>query len=361
MNNRKIPHIPLFVKTHSKKGESPGTLTHIGKKKVEKPTITIWRYDESKCDETVLKDIKELPDLTKYKGVTWINVDGIDDTRLINTIGMQLNLHSLLLEDIVNTSQRPKIEEFEDCLFAVIKILHLQDENGHVGVEHISLILKDNIVVSLQEQPEDAFDPTGERLRKGLGKIRKSGADYLFYRLFDAVVDSYFAILNTMGDRIEDLEEDTMSEPSNEVMTRIYQLRQQVLFARKTIQPMRDVVGSLNRSESVLIQKKTRPFFRDLQDHAIQATDTADTYRELLANMLDNYLSVMSHRMNTVMKTLTVVSTIFIPLTFIVGVYGMNFHYMPELELPWGYPAVWGGMMLLTIVMLVLFKWKKWW
>lgn len=251
------------------------------------------------------------------------------------------------------------MEEYEDCLFIVLKMLHV-NEHTQFTLEQVSIVLKKGMVISFQEQPQDVFDPMRERLRLGKGKIRLLGSDYLAYRMMDSIIDGYFSGLEQIGDRIEEIEKELLEKPSDSVIQKIYSLRQQMLYLRKAVQPLRDVANQLQHGESSLIQENTAVYFRDLYDHTIQVIDAVDTYRDLLSNMLDNYLSLMSHRMNSVMKVLTIVGSIFIPLTFIAGIYGMNFKYMPELELTWGYPAVLGAMTGLAIVMLGLMRWKKW-
>jgi len=352
-----VVHIPSFLKTTSKQGASPGTLEHVGIQKVDDTHLALFQYSaESFVEESTirLKDIKE-----KSGTNMWLNLDGLHDTALIEAIGNTFGLHALLLEDILNTGQRPKIEEYEDCLFIVLKMLHV-NEHTQFTLEQVSIVLKQGMVISFQEQPQDVFDPMRERLRLGKGKIRHLGADYLAYRMMDSIIDGYFSGLEQIGDRIEEIEKELLEKPSDVVIQKIYSLRQQMLYLRKAVQPLRDVANQLQNGESLLIQENTAVYFRDLYDHTIQVIDAVDTYRDLLSNMLDNYLSLMSHRMNSVMKVLTIVGSIFIPLTFIAGVYGMNFTYMPELEWAWGYAAVWGIMISLALSMLGLMRWKKW-
>ncbi|MDA1209387.1 MAG: magnesium/cobalt transporter CorA [bacterium] len=352
-----IVQIPSFLKTISKKGAAPGTLTHVGLQKVKKTHLGIFRYGKNDCEEkqiTKTKDLQEKPNT-----VLWLNLDGLHDIALIEEIGTRFALHTLLLEDILNTGQRPKIEEYDDCIFIVLKMLHVTGDM-QFSLEQVSLVLKDHLVISFHEQPQDVFDPMRERLRKGQGKIRQLGADYLMYRIMDSIIDGYFSGLEHIGDRIEEVEKQLIDKPSDAVIQKIYSLRQQMLFLRKAVHPLRDVANQLQHGECDAIQENTAMYFRDLYDHTIQVIDAVDTYRDILSNMLDNYLSLMSHRMNSVMKVLTIVGTIFIPLTFIAGIYGMNFRYMPELEWAWGYPAVWGVMLTLTLTMLGVMKWKKW-
>ncbi len=357
----KVRLIPSFLKTTSKVGVAPGTLKHIGKKRVEKPRITMWVYDDKVCEEKVLATADECKALLRKDRVNWINVEGVHDSTIIESLGKQFGLHALLLEDILNTSHRPKIEEFEDCLFVVVKMLRYIPEEKRTNVEQVSIVLKDNLVLSFQEQPQDIFNPMCERLRAGKGKIRSSGADYLLYRLLDAITDGYFTVLEQIGEEIEAMEQQFLVDPDDAFVSSVYQIKREMLFIRKAIYPLRDVIGKLQHADSEFISDATAPFLRDVYDHTIQATDAVDTFRDLLSNMLDNYLSVMSHKMNSVMKVLTIIATIFIPLTFIAGVYGMNFQHMPELGWAWGYPMAWGVMITVVMVMVAYFKKKGWW
>ena len=356
---KQIISIPSFLKTSSKEGAAPGTLVHVGEQKMKTASITGWSYDNHTCEEQVDLNPALTKDIIKKNTINWINIDGVHDVKAIEQIGAIFGLHSLLLEDILNTGQRPKIEEYEDCLFIVLKMLHV-NENRQLSLEQVSLILKDGVVLSFQEQPEDVFDVVRDRIRKGKGKIRSRGADYLVYRLIDTVIDHYFSTLEMIGDQIEHVEQELIERPSDSVIQSIYSLRQQMLFLRKAVNPLREIAGDLQKEESGLMQEGTAIYLRDLHDHAMQVIDAVDTYRDILGNMLDNYLSLMSHRMNSVMKTLTIVGAIFIPLTFVAGVYGMNFEHMPELAWKWGYFVVWGIMIMMTVGMVVWFKKKGW-
>lgn len=352
--------IPSFLKTASKAGMAPGALQHIGKQKVENSQITLWTYDEKTYEEKTITNVEDCKQLINKDKMNWVNVDGAHDLNIIESLGKQFGLHALLLEDILNTTHRPKIEEFEDCFFVVVKMLRYIEGEKSVNVEQMSIVLKENLVLSFQEQSQDIFKPMCERLQAGKGKLRSSGADYLVYRILDAIADGYFTVLEKIGEDIELMEEQFLENPNDAFISSVYQMKREMLFIRKAIYPLRDVVVQLQRSDSPFISDTTAPFLRDMYDHTIQATDTVDTFRDLLANMLDNYLSIMSHKMNAVMKVLTIIATIFIPLTFIAGVYGMNFKYMPELEWPLGYPVIWGVMITVVIVMVAYFKKKRW-
>ena len=350
----------LIKKISKKIGLSPGTLSFVGKKKIEKTTISILDYDQEKFDEKEAKKIEECFPFKDTPTVTWLNIDGLHDTEIIDKIGKHYDIHPLVLEDILNTGQRPKIEIFDDYIFIVIKMLTFDEKEFKITSEQVSIILGKNFVISFQEQPGDIFNPLRERIRKGKGRIRKMNSDYLTYALLDIVIDYYFNILEKVGEKIEDFEEDLMIEPKSDTLNEIYRLKREVLFLRKSVWPLREAVSKLERSESSLINKKTVPYLRDLYDHTIQVIDTVETSRDLLSGMLDLYLSSVSNKMNEVMKVLTIFAAIFIPLTFIAGIYGTNFEFIPELKWHFGYFAMWSVMIIIGGVMLFYFRRKKW-
>jgi len=350
-----------FIKKRSKKvGLPPGTLVHIGEKKTEKVRISLIDYDEANFEEKEIKTVEECFPFKDKTTITWINIDGVHDIKIIEKIGKHFDLHPLILEDIVNTGQRPKIEDFEDYIFIVLKMLYYNEKKDEIQTEQVSLILGSNFVISFQEREGDVFNPIRERIRSGKGRIRKMGADYLTYALIDTIVDSYFIILEKLEEKIESMEEELVTNPTPETLQAIHHLKREMIFLRKSVWPLREVVSLLERGESVLIHESTRIYLRDVYDHTIQVIDTIETSRDMLSGMLDIYLASISNRMNQVMKVLTIIATLFIPLTFIVGIYGMNFGYMPELESPWGYPVVLLVMAGIGILMLVYFKRKKW-
>jgi magnesium transporter len=264
------------------------------------------------------------------------------------------------MEDIVNTEQRPKLEDYDDYLFVILKMLYSEGENHVIQHEQISLIVTPSVVLSLQEKEGDVFDPVRQRIRKGKGRIRKSGTDYLAYVLIDTVVDHYFKVFEEIGIKIEELQEKVLANPSTEILQSIQNLKREMIFIRKSIWPLREIISGLLRSESVLIKEDILPYLRDVYDHTIQVIDTAETFRDMLSGMLDIYLSSLSNKMNEVMKVLTIMATIFIPLTFIAGIYGMNFEFMPELKWHWSYPALWVILITIFVVMVFWFKRKKW-
>ena len=350
-----------FMKRFSKKvGLSPGTLVYIGEKKTERTRIRVIEYDEQHIEEKDLDTIEECFPYKDTPGTTWINIDGLHEISVIEKIGKHFNLHPLVLEDILNTDQRPKMDDHEEYVFLALKMLTYDDVEHHLNMENISLVLGSSFVITFQEIEGDIFAPVRERLRKGKGRIRKGGADYLAYALIDAIVDHYFVLLEKIGDKVEFLEEELITDPSPQTLHTIHQLKRELIFLRKSVWPLREVIGTLERGEVGMIQHKTTIFLRDVYDHTIQVIDSVETLRDMVSGMLDVYLSSVSNRMNEVMKVLTIIATTFIPLTFIAGIYGMNFKYMPELEWHWSYPLLWLLMVGLFIIMLLYFRRKKW-
>ena len=341
-------------------GLLPGSLVHVGEKKTDKIRITVIDYDEKEFQEKEINTIEECFAFRDTSTVTWINIDGIHDVEIIEKIGSHFGFHPLMLEDIVNTSQRPKLEDFENYIFIVLKMLYFDEKEGEINAEQVSLILGSNFVISFQEKEGDVFNHIRERIRSAKGRIRKTGADYLAYSLLDAVVDNYFLILEKSGEKIGAMEEKVVANPTPQTLQIIHQLKQDIIFLRKSVWPLREVVNVLERSESKLIRKTTHIFLRDVYDHAIQVIDTIETFRDTISGMLDIYLSSVSNKMNEVMKLLTIIATIFIPLTFITGIYGMNFKYMPELGWRFGYAMVWFVMGIIVLIMIVYFKKKRW-
>jgi magnesium transporter len=353
--------MPRLLKKRSvKTGLPPGALVHVGEKSAEEVRITCIAYDEAHFEEKEVETIDACLALAGKSGVTWINADGIHQVEILEQLGDCLEVHPLILEDIVTTDQRPKIEDFDTYIFVVLKMFQYDGRGGDIGMEQISLILKRGLVVSFQEKPGNVFEPVRERIKNGKGRMRKMGADYLAYALLDAVVDNYFIVLEEIGEKIEFLEEKLIANPRPETLQTIHDLKRDLALLRKSVWPLREVVGSLERRESPLIGEAIAVYLRDIYDHTIQVIDTIETFRDMLSGMLDIYLSSVSNRMNEVMKVLTVITTIFIPLTLIAGVYGMNFKYMPELEWPWGYPMVCLVMLTIAAVMLVYFRRKNW-
>lgn len=356
-----------FVKRASEKfGLPPGTIVHVGDKRTETIKITLMDYDKDHCQIKEIKDIEEVFSFRDSPTVTWINIDGIHDVTIIERLGKHFNIHPLVLEDILHTTQRPKIEDFEGYIYIVLRMFYnidKEDENDtdpEAISEQVSLILGSNFVISFQEAGGDTFDPVRMRLKSSKGRIREMGADYLAYALIDSIVDNYFVILEKMGERIELLEDELLDYPGPETLEKLHVLRNEMIFLRKSAWPLREVSNSLLREESGLIARTTQIYIKDIYDHTIQVIDTIETYRDMLSGMLDIYLSSISNRMNEVMKVLTIIATIFIPLTFLAGVYGMNFQYMPELSWKWGYPGLWLIMLSIGVFMFFYFRKKKW-
>jgi magnesium transporter len=349
------------LRSRSKKvGMPPGSLVFVGERKVDRVRISYMDYDAKDVREGYVESIDECFPFIDEPTVTWINVEGLHDVSVIEKIGERFNLHPLLLEDVVNTAQRPKIDDYEDYLFIVMKMFMYDQKAEEITSEQVSFILGPHYVIMFQERRGDVFNPVRQRIETGKGPMRKMGADYLAYALIDAVVDSYYSVLEKVGEKIEEMEENVVRYPVPETLQEIHNLKRNLIMLRKSVWPLRDVANSLARGESKLISKKTIVYLRDVYDHTIQAIDTIETFRDMTSGILDIYLSSISNRMNEVMKVLTIIATIFIPLTFIVGVYGMNFVHMPELGLAWAYPLVWVVMLIIGVLMMIYFRRRKW-
>jgi magnesium transporter len=350
----------IVKKKSQKAGLPPGTLVHTGDKKVEKATISLIAYDQSSASEIKLESLDEWTPKPGEGAVIWLNVTGVHDLDIIQRVGTIFDLHPLLMEDIVSTDQRPKMEDYEQYAYVTLKMLYFGKNDTEIVSEQVSIILGKNYVLTFQEQAGDVFDPVRERIRSGKGRVRNLGSDYLVYALVDAIVDNYFVILETIGERLEDLADAVVAAPSVKALETIHDLKRELVYLRKAVWPLREAINGLYRSGTELIAETTGPYLRDVYDHTIQIIDAIESFRDLLSGMLDIHLSNASNRLNQVMKVLTMIATIFIPLTFLAGVYGMNFRYMPELEWRWGYPMVWLIMLGLGVTMLILFRRKRW-
>jgi magnesium transporter len=334
-------------------------------KLTEKPKITVIDYDEKHFHEAELKEVAEAFVFKQKPTVTWINIDGLHQADVLEKIGSCYGIHPLVLEDIL-TDQRPKIEDYDDYIFIVLKMLYY-DENGDnelgdskLDMDQVSIILGPNFIISFKEKEVDVFNPLRERLRTAKGKVRKQGADYLAYSMIDSIVDHYFVIMEKLGERFEDLEDAVVANPEPGILPTIYNLKRDMLFLRKSVWPLREAISKMQRTDSPLVSESTKFYLRDVYDHTIQVIENIETFRDMSASLLETYLSSLSNKLNEVIKVLTVISTIFIPLTFLAGLYGMNFRFMPELESPWGYPAVLILMFLVVAVMLGYFRKKEW-
>ena len=347
-------------KRSGKAGLPPGTLVHIGTKTEIPAQVTLITYNETAFDSKDITDVQDCLLIKDGPGIRWLNIKGVSDTALVERIGNCLGLHSLMLEDIVNTDQRPKAEEYDGHMFVILKSLGYDDAAGSVRTEQVSLVLGKNYVLSFLERETPALNAVLERLKQGKGKMRKSGADYLAYAVIDSIVDNYFYLLEKTGERIETLEDRLIKDPTPRMLTAINDLKREMIILRRAVWPLREVINGLQRDGEELISHETGLYLRDVYDHTIQVVDTVETFRDMLSGMIEIYHSSVSNKLNVVMKVLTVISTIFIPLTFIVGLYGMNFKYMPELDWKFGYLFVWGIMIAAAAAMVLAFRKRGW-
>jgi len=347
--------MPAFKKRSPPPGSVPGALAI--PKGAPPPKIRAFSFDAEHVEEHDVQDVEELARLRSEQRVLWVDVQGLGDERVLRRIGEIFELHPLLLADVVNVPQRPKIEEYDNVHLIVMRCIEWNGRGPEP--EQMSIVLGKQFVLSIQERPGDPFDPVRARLRSG-GSIRRMKADYLAYTLIDTVVDGYFPLLERLGEDLEKLEEAVVGEPHPKELERIHRTRRQLVMMRRAIWPLREELAALARTESAAFSRPVRVYIRDTYDHAVQAVDVVETYRELTSSLMDVYLSSVSQRTNDVMKVLTVVTSIFVPLTFIVGVYGMNFEHMPELRVWWAYYAVWGVMIALAVGMLAYFRNRGW-
>lgn len=348
-------------KRYHRPGTAPGTL-RAPEKRIEQVKVTVIDYGPDHLEEKTVARVEEVFRYRDSRSVTWINVEGLHDVALIESIGRHFGFHPLALEDVLNCGQRPKLEDYGQHHFLIMKSLLPGDS---LNTEQISVFLAGNYVITFQEVPGDSFEAVRERIRRGKGLMRKSGADYLLYALIDALVDEFFPVLERYGEQIEALETELLTNPTQRTIQEVHRIKRELLLLRRTAWPERDVISALQREESDIINRETQVFLRDCYDHTIQIIDMIETYRDLAAGMLDIYLSSVSNRMNEIMKVLTIISTIFIPLNFIAGVYGMNFHTdhpmnMPELDWPWGYPYALGLMTIVAVLLVIYFQRKGW-
>jgi len=346
-------------KLSKKVGMSPGTLHLEGEPRTGPVKVTVIDYDASRYEEKQVETVEECFPYRDTETVTWINIDGLTNVDVIEKIGQCFSLHPLILEDLLNTEQRPKMEDLETYLYLTIKMLTIGKQTQEVNVEHVSIILGPNYLISFQESAGDVFDPVRQRIRRE-GRIRKFGPDYLAYALIDDIVDNYFLVMEKLEERVEALEQELVEEASRQSLTKINKLKKDMIFLRKAVWPLREMINSMERSDSPLVREETHIYLRDVYDHNIQVIDTLETFRDMVSGMIDIYLSSLSYKMNEIMKVLTLIATIFIPLTFVTGIYGMNFEYMPELRYPFGYFIVWAVMIGVVLVMLAYFRKRQW-
>jgi magnesium transporter len=353
----------LIKRRSEKKGKPPGTIIHLGEIHVLKPRVTCFIYSPEELSETQLDEDREkfLSAHVRDDGrCLWLNVEGVNDVNLIKQLGGIFGIDGLTLEDIGDTGHRPKIEEFSNYVFTVIRSLSIDEVTGRVVPEQISLILGSNFLVTFRERQTSLFDPVIQRLKLPNGRIRNSGVDYLAYSLMDIVVDNYFTVIEQVADKIESLEVVVTLGPSRSTLESIYRLKKDLLFLRKSVWPLREVGSRMINGDIAFIKEKTKPYLRDVLDHTIHAIDTIETCRDIVTGLMDIYLSSISAKMNQVMKLLTIIGTIFMPLSFLAGWYGMNFKYMPELDSKYGYPAVIMVALVTIVSMLIVFKRRKW-
>jgi len=348
----------FFRKKHV--GLPPGSVVFVGDEKTTDIHFSVIDYTPDGLEEKRYTDVEDILDYRDSPTSTWINVTGVHDESIIRTIGEHFGLHPLIQEDIAHTGQRPKLETYDDHVYVVSKMLYHDEEADHLRAEQVSFVLGGSYLLSFQEDPGDVFEPVRKRLREGRGRIRTAGTDYLTYALLDVIVDHYFVILEALGDRAEEIEDEVLDDPQTETQERINDLRRDLIFMRRMTWPVRELLSQLERLDSPLWSDDTRPFVRDTYDHAVQVLDLVESLRDVVGGLTDLYMTSLSNRMNEIMKVLTIMGTIFIPLTFIAGIYGMNFEYMPELTVWYGYPVAMTGMGAIAVVLLIYFRRKEW-
>jgi magnesium transporter len=341
-------------------GNIPGEPVFIGTKKMEKPDIHVIEYNNTDLNEYDIDPAAISTLVLNKKNISWINVNGLHDIEVLKTLADMFSIHPLTLEDIVNTGQRSKIEEYDEHIYIVTKMMRIDKTDQQVHSEQLSVILGENFVITFQERPGDVFNPVRHRIRNHKGRIKDMGSDYLTYSLLDCVVDHYTMIIEHYGEEIEDLENDIRDNPDRSLLEKINNYKREMNYLRKSIRPAREGITALSRLETDLISDETQPFIKDLLDSVTQSLEITDTYREMLSDHLDIYNSGINNRLNEIMKVLTIFSAIFIPLTFIAGIYGTNFDFLPELHFKYSYPIFWGVLMLIAVIMLRFFKKRKW-
>jgi len=357
--NIRVPR--LYKRHHARPGQPPGTLAYDRPRRVDQVSIRIIDYGADACAVRTVTDVEDTFRLRDSDTVSWIDVEGLHDTELLNRFGTHFGLHPLVLEDILNTHQRPKLEEYDDYLYLVVRMLTPGAE-GEEGLhsEQVSIILAPRFVVTFQEIPGDVFDPLRKRIDVGKGRVRRMGTDYLTYSIIDSIVDNYFLLLEKIAERIEAIEDSISASPEPGDLSRVHELRRELVYMRRNIWPLRDVVISLERLETELVSDDARIYFRDLHDHVVQVIETLENFRDVLASLQDLYMSSIGQRTNEVIRILTIISTIFVPLTFLSGVYGMNFDILPELHWRWGYLTFWAVSVVLVLSLVGFLRSRRW-
>lgn len=353
-------HLQRRPKSTNALNKAPGTVAYVGRKDTAQTKLEVIDFNKVSYDRHILEKVEDTFSFDNEEKITWINVDGLSDTKEIEKLGKYYDLHPLIIEDIVNTNQRPKIDEYQDYLFIVAKMLY-HKENGMLEHEHISIVIGKDYVLTFQEADGDVFDGVRERLTNPKGRLRNNGPDYLVFSLLDSIIDNYFIVIEEISDKIELLEEQLFTtQPSDDITFEIQELKRTVLRIRRAVFPLREVISRLEKIDSTLIEEKTINYIRDLYDHIIQVSENIEIYREMTWGLMDMYMTTISNKMNEVMKVLTIMASIFIPLTFMAGIYGMNFEYMPELQWKYSYFVLWGLMIMVFLGMIYYFKRKNW-
>jgi len=351
--------VPKVIKPR-RQNEVPGTVTYTGNKASLVTKVEIIDYSKEHYSRTDSENIEDAFGFETSEQITWININGLSNTKEIERLGEYYSLHPLIQEDIVTTNQRPKMDEYEDYLFIVFKMLHYTDDGDFIN-EHVSMVVGKDYVTTFQESDGDVFDGLRDRLENSKGRVRNAGADYLMFAILDAVVDNYFSVIETLSEKIEVIEDQLFEDKIEDDITQDIQiLKKEILRIRRAVVPLREVINRLEKTDTDLIDPKTRHYIQDLYDHIIQVSESVDIYREMIWGLMDMYMTTISNKMNEVMKVLTIMASIFIPLTFMAGIYGMNFDYIPELKLKYGYFYLWGAMITVFLGLLYYFKRKKW-
>jgi magnesium transporter len=336
-------------------------LFHIDDKKTDEVQITVIDFDRNgRFLEKTNAGLTDLESSKNDDSVTWINISGLHDTALIGEVGRIFNLHPLLLEDILNTDQRPRLEPYDDYIYIVLKMLHWHETTTSIEIEQVSLLVGKTFVLSFEEGEDDIFDPLRQRLNNEQGRLRTCGSDYLAYAILDTIIDNYFIILEQISDQLEALEDEVITDPTPRTLDTIQALKRELLYLRKVVWPLREAIGRLSRGDIPFFEQTTLIYIRDVYEHVIQIIDSVETFRGIVSGTLDIYLSSVSNKMNEIMKVLTIIATIFIPITFLTSLYGMNFHYMPELDWPFAYPLLWLIILITSGALLLYFKRRDW-
>lgn len=343
-----------------KAGLPPGSLVHVGDGLVHDSKITVVDYNREAVNEHDIGHIDEILTFMDRKSVTWVNIEGLSDISVVEAVGRFFDIHPLVLEDILNTHQRPKFEEYDEHLYIVLKALTLETEGFKVQYEQVSILLMHDVIITFKEKRDNLFQPLRTRLQNTSSRIRTFGVDYLAYAMLDTIIDQNFLLLDSLDESVDEIEDELLDQPTAMTLAKIQKIKRELIFIRRAVSPLRDLLSAIIRTDSGLIQEKTHLYFRDVLDHVLRVTEAIESYRDILGSLLDIYISSVSNRMNEVMKVLTVFASIFIPLTFIVGIYGMNFDYMPELHWKWAYPTLWLLLVAIPAGLIVFFKKRKW-